>query len=103
MFCREICEVTIERTSQQIGGEGIRVQIDESKVGKRKYHGGHLVEGQWVFSGIEEASRKCFVSAVENRTEKTLVALIQKWIKPGKLQQIQLYSRNCKPFQRIHT
>lgn len=70
MFCREVCETCIERESKQIGGEGIRVQIDESKVGKRKYHRGHFVEGQWVFGGIEEESRKCFIVAVEAGLKK---------------------------------
>ena len=28
------------------------MQIDESKIGNRKYHRGHVVEGQWVFGGI---------------------------------------------------
>ena len=69
MFCWEVCEVTIEKESQQIGGKGKRVQIDESKVGKRKYHKGHYVEGQWIFGGIEENSRKCFLIAVEDRAE----------------------------------
>ena len=58
------------------------MQIDQSKVGKRKYHRGHFVEGQWVFGAIEEDSRKCFIAAVEDRTEKALVSLIRKWIKP---------------------
>lgn len=71
MFCREVCEVLIEKQSQTIGGQGKRVQIDESKVGKRKYHKGHYVEGQWVFVGIEEDSRKCFIVAVEGRSEAT--------------------------------
>ena len=35
MFCREICELSILRSSEQLGGEGIGVQIDETKVGKR--------------------------------------------------------------------
>ena len=83
MFCREVCEVTIEKGSQQIDGKGKRVQIDESKVGKRKYHKGHYVEGQWIFGGIEENSRKCFLIAVEDRTEATLLSLIKKWISPG--------------------
>ena len=30
----------------KIGGENKRVQIDESKIGKRKYHRGHRIEGQ---------------------------------------------------------
>ena len=34
--------------SELVGGEGKVVQIDESKFGKRKYHRGHRVEGQWV-------------------------------------------------------
>ena len=53
---------------EQIVGEGKRVQIDESKIGKRKYYQGHYVEWQWVFGGIEEESRKCFIVTVETRT-----------------------------------
>ena len=56
--------------SESIGGEGKVVQIDESKFGKRKYHRGHHVEGQWVFGGIENDSRKCFLIAVEKRDSK---------------------------------
>ena len=52
------------------------------KIGKRKYHRGHVVEGQWVFGGIEEDSRKCFIATVEDRTEETLLNLIKEWIEP---------------------
>ena len=82
-FCREVCEISLMEDSQSIGGEGKVVQIDESKFGKRKYHRGHHVEGQWVFGGIENDSRKCFLIAVEKRDEQTLLPIIQKWIKPG--------------------
>ena len=82
-FCREVCEISLMEESQSIGGEGKVVQIDESKFGKRKYHRGHHVEGQWVFGGIESDSRKCFLIAVEKRDEQTLLPIIQKWIKPG--------------------
>lgn len=84
-FCREVCEVITLRKRQPIGGPGVRVQIDESKIGKRKYHRGHLVEGQWVFGGIEEESRNSFMFTVEDRSEKTLISLIKKWIKPGSI------------------
>ena len=49
----------------KIGGPGKTVQIDESKIGKRNYHRGHHVEGQWVFGGIEEGSQKCVIVLVE--------------------------------------
>ena len=83
MFCRELCEVALFKTREMIGGPGKVVQIGESKIGKRKYHRGHVVEGQWVFGGIEEDSRKCFIATVENRTEETLLELIKEWIAPG--------------------
>ena len=82
-FCREVCEVTMFDNSEKIGGEGKIVQIDESKFGKRKYHRGHHVEGQWVFGGIEQDSRKCFMVAVDKRDEATLLPLIERWIEPG--------------------
>jgi len=70
-------------SSQKIGGEGKIVHIDESKFGKRKYHRGHHVKGQWVFGGIEQQSTKCFMVAVDKRDEVTLLPLIERWIEPG--------------------
>ena len=81
MFHREACEEVIMRQSQPLGGTGIRVQIDESKFGKRKYHRGHRVEGQWVFGGIEEDSRKNFLVPVERRNAETLIPIIKRYAK----------------------
>ena len=48
------------------------------------------MEGQWVFGGIEQDSRKCFLViavylylAVERRDEETLLPIIQQWTEPG--------------------
>lgn len=46
------CEQTI------IGGEGVIVEIDETKMGKRKYNRGHRVEGAWVLGGVELTTEK---------------------------------------------
>ena len=83
MFCQEVCEVALFDGREKIGGPGKFVQVDENKIGKRKYHRGHVVEGQWVFGGIEENSRKCFIATVEDRKEQTLLNLIKQWIEPG--------------------
>lgn len=69
--------------SEKIGGPGIIVEIDESKFGKRKYHRGHPVEGQWVFGGLERGSGKIFMVPVEDRTRETLLLIIKEWIIPG--------------------
>ena len=74
----------MSQRSAQTGGPGkVVVQIDDSKIGKRKYHRGHRVEDQWVFGGIQENSRNCFLQYVEHLDQATLIPLIQKWIAPG--------------------
>lgn len=77
IFYRRTCEVTILQKSEKIGGEGKVVQIDDSKVEKCEFHWGNRVEGQWVFGGIEEDSKKCFVVAVEDKSDARLLPIIK--------------------------
>ena len=85
-FFRECCISQIIDNSQQIGRNGIEVEIDESKFGKRKYYRGHKVEGQWVFGGREKYDKtKIFMVPVHNRKQSTLLPIIQKWIMPGSI------------------
>ena len=91
-FCREVCEEVIVEKSEPIGGKNVRVQIDESKIGKGKYHRGHLVEGQWVFGGIDENSRKFFF-LVEDRSEATLHPIIKKMDKARMNNNLRLLER----------
>ncbi|GFR10848.1 putative transposase-like protein [Trichonephila clavata] len=69
--------------TEKLGGEGKTVEVDESKIGKRKYNRGHFVEGQWVFGGVERETGRCFLVAVHDRTAETLLGLIESWIEPG--------------------
>ena len=85
-FFHECCISTIINNSQAIGSNGIEVEIDKSKFGKRKYYHGHKVEGQWVFGGREKYDKtKVFMVPVHNRKQSTLLPIIQKWIKPGSI------------------
>jgi hypothetical protein len=53
------------------------VQIDETKLGKRKYHRGHRVEGAWVVCGIEKTvDKRAFCVHVEKRDAPTLEKVI---------------------------
>lgn len=82
-FLREVFVDYCILNKQQIGGEGRVVEIDEAKFGKRKYNRGRVIEGQWVFGGIDTTSKKSFYVAVEDRSQETLLKVIKMWIKPG--------------------
>ena len=69
-----------------VGGNGIVVEVDETKLGKRKYNRGHRVEGVWVFCSVERTlERKIFVKQLENRNSATLTELILRHIHPGSI------------------
>lgn len=82
-FCREVLYDYMITKGNPIGGPGATIEIDESKFGKRKYHRGRIVDGQWVFGMLERETGSVVMVPVENRTEKTLLELIKKWILPG--------------------
>ena len=88
-FCRAICvEILEDREKDQefqpIGGDGIVVEIDESKFGKRKYHRGKHVDRVWVFGAIEGDNKSnCFFFVVPDRSADTLIPLITKYIRRG--------------------
>jgi transposase-like protein len=83
MFCRETLLVYLEGCSEKIGGPNKTVEIDESKFGRRKYHRGHPVKGQWVFGGVERESGRTFFVPVSDRTVDTRTNVIRAWIEPG--------------------
>ena len=66
-----------EECAQRIGGNEIIVEVDEMKLGKRKYNRGHRVEGAWVVNGVERTSkRRVFSVHVERRDAETLRRVI---------------------------
>jgi len=72
----------IQSKYKMIGGESKVVEINESKFGKRKYHWGHYVKGQWVFGGLERGTGRTFLVAVHDRSADTLIGLIKRTL-PG--------------------
>lgn len=69
--------------TEKICGEGCIVQVDESKFGKRKYHKGRKVDGQWVFGDIERGTGRMFLVPVEDRKKPTLHRYICQYIEKG--------------------
>ena len=80
---RTLVSGSLEEKFQFIGGRGIIVEIDESKMGKRKYQRGHHVEGVWILGGVERtAERRVFLQVVENRSAETLCTIIRQCVHP---------------------
>jgi len=69
--------------SVMVGDPNKTVEIDESKFGRRKYHRGHPVNGQWVFGGVEPETGETFLVPVKDRSANTLMDIIHDWIESG--------------------
>lgn len=83
---RNLVNSSLEVEDTIIGGSGIEVQIDETKLGKRKYERGHRVEGVWCVGGVEKtAKRRMFLVPVEKRDESTFREVIKKHVAPGSI------------------
>ena len=57
-YFRELVSSTLEIEDTLIGGNEIIVEVDETKLGRRKYNKGHKVDGAWVLVGVERTERR---------------------------------------------
>lgn len=92
-FCREVCINYVEekfQNEEKLGGPGVVVEIDECKIGKRKYNRGRLVEGTWILGMIEiipdgkvRGGRYRLEICPDNKRDAaTLIPLIMKHVLP---------------------
>ena len=85
-YFRQLVASTLGFEDQLIGGKGVVVEVDETKVAKRKNHRGHHVEGSWVVGGVERTEeRKIFLAEVPNRSAETLLLILCSRIRPGSI------------------
>ena len=77
---------------ERIGGRNKTVEVDETKIGKRKNNKGHKVDGVWVIGGIERSqlknkvkneNRKSFFIPIEKRNISNIDEIIKKYVKKG--------------------
>lgn len=78
--------------NRKIGGRNKIVEIDESKIAKRKNNKGHKVEGAWVIGGVERSNlknkiknenKKIFLLQIEKRDINGIDKIIQKYVRKG--------------------
>ena len=94
---RQLVSDSVEAEDVMIGGDGVIVEIDETKLGKRKYNRGHRVEGVWVVGGVERTpERKVFLVSVPDRKADILTHIITKYVKPGSIIHTDLWKGYCR-------
>ena len=83
---RDLVSGSLDNNDTIVGGEGVFVEIDESKFAKRKSHRGHPVKGCWVVGGVERTeARGLFVEVVAERSRETLLEVIARHVRPGSI------------------
>jgi hypothetical protein len=85
-FFRQLVADKLDEEDWVIGDEGVVVEVDEGKFGKREHNRGHHIEGAWVIGGIKRTrDRKFFVEVVERRDSETIIDVLSKHILPGSI------------------
>ena len=85
-FFRQLVASTLDSDDMIIGGAGIVVQVDETKMGRRKYNKGHRVEGAWVIVGVELTDeRRVFAEVMEDRSASTIADVLSRHIAEGSI------------------
>lgn len=88
-YCRELCMIALDESFSnegKIGGPGVVIEIDECKIGKRKYERGRVVEESWILGMIvrgEPDKYRLEICPDNKRDQSTLLNLIKKHVEIG--------------------
>jgi transposase-like protein len=92
LFRKHLKNKQLPNMNIKIGGRNKIVEIDESKIAKRKYNRGHKVEGAWVIGGIERSklknkikneNKKLFLIPIKERNADNIDLIVKKYVKKG--------------------
>ena len=89
-YFKDVCTIYMDEVgSEKIGGHGLTVEIDETKIFKRKSHSGRLsgeqASGDWAFGGICRETKETFFCIVPDRTEATLISKLVENVNAGSI------------------
>lgn len=92
LFRNYLKDKQLYNNKEKIGGRNEIVEIDETKIAKRKYNRGHKVEGVWIIGGIQRSrlknkvrneNKKMFLLPIKERNMENINEVITKYVKKG--------------------
>jgi ISXO2-like transposase domain len=91
-YFRQLVGDSLSEEDCMVGGDGVIVEVGESKFSKQKYDVGHQVDGAWILGGVERTSEKrIFLKQVSDRSAKTLLDILAQHIRPGSVVMTDLW------------
>ncbi|CAI9731350.1 Hypothetical predicted protein [Octopus vulgaris] len=82
-YFRDVCAMWCIDHPTKIGGEGVKVDIAESKFMHRQYHRGHYKEGHLILGMVERHSLNSVLVPVPDQSGATLLPIILEHVLPG--------------------
>ncbi|HEX4850162.1 MAG TPA: IS1595 family transposase [Puia sp.] len=83
---REQCSNVLISEDEKLGGEGIRVQVDESVISgakRSRNKKARPVQEKWVVSSYDTEKKVGMMRRVHDRSRETLIECIKEWCLPG--------------------
>ena len=84
-FLRDLGAWRALQAATIVGGPGLRVEIDETLISRRKNHSERVLPQQGIFAGICRETKEVVMYAAPDRTAATLLDTIQACIAPGSI------------------
>ena len=93
---RDVCAEYFQQHPMTIGGPGIKIEINESKFGQRKYNCGRCSKkATGCFGGVERITGRAFMVKVGQRDAATLIPIIQQYIRLVILEMMYIVHMSC--------
>jgi transposase-like protein len=88
LFRKYIKNKQLMTPHRKFGGKGKTIEMDETKICKRKHHKGRKVDGAWIIGGIERnklknGNKKLFMCQIKDRNCINIDQIVNKYIKKG--------------------
>lgn len=81
-FCREVVLWSLIVSSEQLGGNGRTVEIDQCKFEKQKYDLSEFANGKAALGGYERETGRVFVVPIADDSAESIISNINEWIAP---------------------